>query len=387
MQDAGRRPAARARRVMAVFGTRPEAIKMLPVVAALRAEPGVETVVCSTGQHREMLDEVLAEFGEACDIRLGLMAPGQGLSRLTARAIEALAGAMERVRPDMVLVHGDTTTALAAAIAAFHARVAIGHVEAGLRSHDVGHPFPEEFNRVAVDAVADLLFAPTEAAAANLRERAGRRAEVLVTGNTGIDALLDAARRLEAEPALRVAADAALPPPDPARRLVVVTAHRRESQGPALERVCDALLSLAARPDVQLAFPVHLNPGVREVVERRLSGRAHIHLLPPLGYQAMVRLMMRAALIVTDSGGLQEEGPALGRPVLVLRETTERPEAVAAGAVRLVGTDAARITSEVSRLLEDQRAYAAMARPVFPYGDGRAAPRIARAVAAWREAA
>lgn len=371
------------RRVMAVFGTRPEAIKMLPVVTALRARPGVETLTCSTGQHAGMLDEVMEEAGERCDVALDLLAPGQGLSRLAARAIEGLAGVIEAARPDMVLVHGDTTTAFAGALAAFHARVPVGHVEAGLRSGSLDHPFPEEFNRRAVDAMAELLFAPTDGAAANLRGVAGK---VVVTGNTGIDALLGATTRLAENAALREAADAALPRQQPGRRLVVATAHRRECQGPALEGICDALLALATRPDVQVAFPVHPNPAIAGPVTRRLSGRDNIHLLPPLPYLPMVRLLSRAALLLTDSGGLQEEAPALGLPVLVLREVTERPEALAAGAARLVGTCPARIVAEAARLLDHPGHHAAMARPVFPFGDGQAAERIAAAVEAWTPA-
>ena len=370
-------------RVMVVFGTRPEAIKMMPVVAVLRARPGLHPILCSTGQHREMLNQVLEDFGERADVDLGVMAPGQTQPELTARVILAMTGVLERERPGLVLVQGDTTTAMATAIAAFHAGVPLGHVEAGLRSFDLARPWPEEFNRVVVDAMAALLFAPTEGAAANLRAEYNRHARILVTGNTGIDALLGTAARLERDPGLAAGADAALPALDSRRRLVLVTGHRRESFGPGFERICDGLAAIAARPDVEIVYPVHLNPTVREVVTRRLAGHANLHLVPPLRYLAMVRLMTRAAILLTDSGGIQEEGPALGKPVLVMREVTERPEALATGVVRLVGTDPAAMQAEVARLLGDADAYAAMARPAFPFGDGQAARRIVDAIEAW----
>ncbi|MGG5812202.1 non-hydrolyzing UDP-N-acetylglucosamine 2-epimerase [Falsiroseomonas sp. CW058] len=370
-------------RVMVVFGTRPEAIKMMPVLAELRRRPGLAAIGCSTGQHREMLDQVLDAFGESCDVDLGLMSPGQTLPQLTARVILAMTEVFEKERPDMVLVHGDTTTAMAAAIAAFYARVAIGHVEAGLRSFDLTRPWPEEFNRVAVDAIADLMFAPTESSAANLRGEYNRRGRVLVTGNTGIDALLGMAARLDGNAELRAQVAAGLPALAPGKRLVVVTGHRRESFGPGFQRICDGLAAIAARPDVEIVYPVHLNPNVRDVVLGRLGGQANIHLIPPVGYAEMVFLMKAAAVLVTDSGGIQEEGPALGKPVLVMRDVTERPEALTTGVVKLIGTDPALMQAEVGRLLDDAAAYAAMARPVFPYGDGQAARRIADAIEEW----
>jgi UDP-N-acetylglucosamine 2-epimerase len=371
------------RRVLAVFGTRPEAIKMLPVIGALRRRPGIEALACSTGQHREMLDQALAAFGAASDIELGLMRPGQGLGRLAARTVMAVTEVLERVRPDLVLVQGDTTTALAAGMAAHYAGIAVGHVEAGLRSFDHSRPWPEEFNRVAVDAMATLLFAPTEAAAANLRAEPNRRGRILVTGNPGIDALLASARRLECDAALRARVDARLPALPPARRMLLVTAHRRESLGEGFERICDGLLAIAARGDVDIVCPVHPNPEVHAVLGRRLGERAGIHLIPPVDHLAMVRLMSQAAVVLTDSGGMQEEAPALGRPVLVLRDVTERPEALATGVARLVGTDPASIATEAARLLDDPAAYRAVARPVFPYGDGTAAIRIADAIEEW----
>jgi UDP-N-acetylglucosamine 2-epimerase len=330
-----------------------------------------------------MLDQVLAAFQERCDLDLGVMAPGQTLPQLTARVITAMTAALERERPDLVLVHGDTTTAMATAVAAFYGRVAIGHVEAGLRSFDLARPWPEEFNRVAVDAVADLMFAPTESSAANLRSEYNRSGRIIVTGNTGIDALLGMAARLRDDAALRDQVTRALPHISPNKRLIVVTGHRRESFGPGFQRICDGLAAIAARPDVEIVYPVHLNPNVRAVVLDRLGGHANIHLIPPVGYPEMVYLMSAATILVTDSGGIQEEGPALGKPVLVMREVTERPEALETGVVKLVGTDPDLIRREVNHLLDDPAAYAAMARPVFPYGDGQAARRIADAIEEW----
>lgn len=374
------------RTVLVVFGTRPEAIKMMPVVAALEAEARFRVVVCATGQHRDLVSPVLALFGRPADRDLGLMTPDQSLPALTARVLIAVSEVIAEARPDLVLVHGDTTTALAAGLAAFHARVPVGHVEAGLRSFDLDRPWPEEFNRVAVDCLADLLFAPTEWAAANLRREYARRGRIAVTGNTGIDALLTVARRLDAEPALREAVARALPPLDPARRLILVTAHRRESFGAGLAGICRALAALAARGDVEIVWPVHPNPAVCGTVAAALAHGPGVRLIAPIGYAEMVALMRRAALLVTDSGGIQEEAPALGRPVLVLRDVTERPEALASGVVRLVGTEPGRIVAEAARLLDDAEAYAAAARPVFAYGDGRAAERIAAEIGRWMHA-
>lgn len=369
-------------RILVVLGTRPEAIKLLPVVDALRAQPGLSPITCSTGQHGALLDAVLAEWGAHCDLDLRVMAPGQSLSQLTARLLGATAEAIAHTRPDLVLVQGDTATAFAGAVAAHQAGLPVGHVEAGLRSGDLRNPWPEEFHRVAIDAVAALRFAPTEAAAANLRAEYGT-GRVVVTGNTGIDALLAAARRLDTDPALAARVAASLPPPAPARRLLLVTAHRRENLGPPLAGICTAVAALAARGDVEIAWPLHPNPGVCDAVRARLDGLPRVHLLPPLSYLQTVMLMRRSSFLLTDSGGLQEEAPALGRPVLVLRNRTERPEIVAAGAAQLVGTQADDILGGATALLDDADRYAAMARPVFPYGDGRAAERIAAAIAAW----
>lgn len=338
---------------------------MLPVVQALRARPALKPVVAVTGQHRQMLDQVFEVFGEKPDIDLNLMSPGQSLTDITVRVLSEMAKVIADQKPDLVLVHGDTTTAMATAMAAFYARVPVGHVEAGLRSNDLQHPWPEEFNRVAIDGLADWLFAPTEKSAETLRRESVRERHIFVTGNTGIDALLF------------TAAQAREAPIDGDRRLVLVTGHRRESFGDGFQRICDGLDRIADRDDVEIIYPVHLNPQVKDVVEARLSGRSNVKLIPPVGYAEMVALMNRATIILTDSGGIQEEGPALGKPVLVMRDVTERPEAVETGVVSLVGTDPDVIAREVFKLLDDPACYSARARKVFPFGDGTAAIQIA----------
>ena len=362
--------------VLLVIGTRPEAIKMLPVVRALRQVPEVDLKVVTTGQHRQMLDQVFAVFGEQADIDLDLMTPGQTLTEITTRVMHAMEDLIGQVRPGLVLVHGDTTSAMAAALAAFYARVPVGHVEAGLRSHDIARPWPEEYNRIAIDAVSQLLWAPTEGAAANLRsERPGER-NIEVTGNTGIDALLHVAKGLAGSEL------AALPVTlDPAKKLVLVTGHRRESFGDGFTRICDALAAVAARGDAQIVYPVHLNPQVKDLVQARLGDCTNVHLIPPVDYVQMVALMKAAHIVLTDSGGIQEEAPALGKPVLVMREVTERPEAVATGVASLVGTDAEAIVAAVDRLLSDPAHYTSRAHAVFPYGDGTASAKIAASVA------
>jgi len=357
--------------IMIVIGTRPEAIKMLPVVRALRAR-GLKPLVVTTGQHRSMIDQVFAAFGEAADRDLALMTGDRSLGDLTAGVLQAMGRLFAEQRPGLVLVHGDTSSAMAAALASYHAGITVGHVEAGLRSHDPACPFPEEFNRIAIDAVADLLFAPTDEAAANLRRESPRERAIFVTGNTGIDALLHVAGNLRGDELEPLAL-----PIDGERRLVLVTAHRRESFGGGFEGICEGIARVAARGDVELVYPVHLNPQVQELVRRHLAGRRNVHLIEPVDYVTMVALMQRACFILTDSGGIQEEAPALGRPVLVMREVTERPEAIASGAAILVGTDPGRIESEAARLLDDPVHYGQRARPVFPFGDGTAAARIA----------
>jgi UDP-N-acetylglucosamine 2-epimerase (non-hydrolysing) len=369
--------------VMVVFGTRPEAIKMAPVVAALRRQAGLRVCVAVTAQHRQMLDQVLELFGLVPDEDLDLMQPGQHLPELFARILTGMSEILERRRPKLVLVHGDTSTTLATTLAAFYCRIPVAHVEAGLRTGNLYDPWPEEANRRLTAGLAAIHFAPTAAAADNLRAENIPADAIEVTGNTVVDALLEVAGRIRASEDLQAELDALLPALAPGRRLLLVTGHRRESFGAGFERICNALAALARRDDVEIVYPVHLNPRVQEPVIRVLGGRANVHLVPPLDYLPFVRLMMRAELILTDSGGIQEEAPSLGVPVLVLRETTERPEAVAAGTVRLVGTGTEAIVAEAERLLEDGEARGAMARAHNPYGDGEAAERIARSVAGW----
>ncbi|MFG1461812.1 UDP-N-acetylglucosamine 2-epimerase (non-hydrolyzing) [Xanthobacter sp. DSM 24535] len=362
-------------RILSVFGTRPEAIKMAPLVAAMAAEPQLSSLVCVTGQHRAMLDQVLGLFSIRPDFDLDVMVPNQTLNALCARIISQLDPVLEQAKPDRVLIHGDTTTALAAALAAFNRGIAVGHVEAGLRTYDLARPWPEEMNRQVADRLCDLLFAPTPAAAANLRSE-HLQGRILVTGNTVIDALFLTLARIDADPALRAELDARFAGYGEARRLILVTGHRRENFGAGFIAICDALAEIATRGDVDIVYPVHLNPNVRGPVLERLGNLANLHLIAPLDYVPFLYLMRRAALVLTDSGGVQEEAPSLGKPVLVMRDVTERPEAVTAGTVELVGTDRARIVSAVSRLLDDPAHYASFARRLNPYGDGEAAARI-----------
>jgi UDP-N-acetylglucosamine 2-epimerase (non-hydrolysing) len=367
-------------RVLVIFGTRPEAIKMAPVVRALHARPGAFAVrTCATAQHREMLDQVLDLFGIIPDVDLDLMRAGQALSDLGARVLAALDPVLVAEQPDWVLVQGDTTTVMMAALAAGHRQVRLAHVEAGLRTGNRRNPFPEEMNRVVTDHVSDLLFAPTETARANLLREGIPDACIRVTGNTVVDALLAVAAQDWAPEAGSLLA--ALPPD---RQWLLVTAHRRESFGRPLAGICDALTRIAAeRGDrVHIVYPVHRNPQVWEPVHHALAGLPGIALLPPMDYRSLIYVMRRCRLVLTDSGGLQEEAPSLDKPVLVLRETTERPEAVAAGASRITGTDPQCIVAETYRLLDDPIAYAAMAAAPNPYGDGHAADRIAEALLA-----
>jgi UDP-N-acetylglucosamine 2-epimerase (non-hydrolysing) len=368
------------RTVMVVFGTRPEAIKMAPVVAALRATPGIRTRVAVTAQHRQMLDQVLELFGIVPDVDLDLMTPGQQLPELFARILHGMTQVLSRERVDLLLVHGDTSTTLAAALAAFYARVPVGHVEAGLRTGNMQAPWPEEANRRLTAPLASLHFAPTQAASDNLLAEGIASAQVHVTGNTVVDALLTVTERIAADDALARAMAARFDFLDPARQLVLVTGHRRENFGAGFEQICLALRDLAQRGDTQVVYPVHLNPNVQGPVQRLLGDVPGVHLIDPQDYLPFVYLMGRAHLILTDSGGIQEEAPSLGKPVLVMRTTTERPEAVAAGTVRLVGTDRAIIVAEATRLLDDADAHAGMARAHNPYGDGQASGRIAAIV-------
>ncbi|MCK9540595.1 MAG: UDP-N-acetylglucosamine 2-epimerase (non-hydrolyzing) [Novosphingobium sp.] len=359
-----------------VMGTRPEAIKLFPVIRALQADPAFSVLTCVTGQHRELLDQVLGIAGVTPHFDLDVMAPGQDLGQLTAALLVRLGQVMDDVRPARVIVQGDTASALCAAMAAFHRRIPVAHVEAGLRSGDIAHPFPEEANRRMIATLADLHFAPTESAAQALLAEGVDANRVHMTGNTVIDALQWMADHIAADAALG-AGIAELEARFAGQRLIAVTCHRRENHGQGVEAIADALARLAARGDVGIALPLHPNPAVRDVLLARLDGYPHIALLEPLDYPHFVRLLWASHLVLTDSGGIQEEAPALGKPVLVLRETTERPEGVAAGTARLVGTDADRIVAETERLLDDADAYAAMSRAHNPYGDGQAAQRIA----------
>lgn len=366
-------------KILIVFGTRPEAIKMAPVVKTLQATPGLKVHVCVTGQHRQMLDQVLALFGIVPDVDLNIMKPGQDLTDITAAILTALRDVLANGAYDRLLVHGDTTTTMAASLAAFYARVPVGHVEAGLRTGNIFAPWPEEMNRRLVGRIADLHFAPTETARAALRAEGVADGAIHVTGNTVIDALQEVVARLREDEGLQADIATRFPFLDApgGRRMILVTGHRRENFGTGFEQICQALKRIAAARDVQVVYPVHLNPNVQEPVRRILGDAQAVHLIAPQDYLPFVWLMDRAHLIITDSGGVQEEAPALGKPVLVMRETTERPEALAAGTVRLVGTDADRIETEALRLLDDPAAHAEMARALNPYGDGQASRRIA----------
>jgi UDP-N-acetylglucosamine 2-epimerase (non-hydrolysing) len=367
------------RKIALIFGTRPEAIKLCPLVQALRAHPEFEPHVCVTAQHRSMLDQVLDVFGIVPDTDLDLMQPGQTLSGLASRAMAALDQYLLREEPDLVLVQGDTTTVLCAALAAFHRQIPVGHVEAGLRTWNRQAPFPEEMNRTLTSRLADWHFAPTEWARGNLLQEGIAPDRVFVTGNTVLDAL-----RLTLATVRRDALHfPGLPAPlfstERERPLVLITGHRRENFGAGFEAICDAVVRLSeAFPETVFVYPVHLNPQVQGPVRTRLGGRRNIYLIEPLAYAEFVVLMERSTLVLTDSGGVQEEAPSLGKPVLVMRETTERPEAVEAGTARLVGTDPERIFEAVSELLNAPAAYDKMARAVNPYGDGHACERIVK---------
>ncbi|MBI2871185.1 MAG: UDP-N-acetylglucosamine 2-epimerase (non-hydrolyzing) [Candidatus Omnitrophica bacterium] len=361
----------RKKRVLVVFGTRPEAVKLAPVIAALKSNTrDFAVTVCVTAQHRHMLDQVLTLFGIRPDIDLDLMTHDQTLAGLSAKALTAVTGVLEGVRPDWVLVQGDTTTAMIASLAAFYQKIPVAHVEAGLRTLDPYRPFPEEMNRRVIGTLAQIHFAPTGRAVSALRREGVSQEKIFETGNTVVDALQHIAKELKKRPVDLAWMNG--------YRLVLVTAHRRENFDEPLANICQALAQIAQRyADVEVIYPVHLNPNVSEPVKQMLGGRARIRLIPPVEYREMVYLMKRSYLILTDSGGVQEEAPALGKPVLVMRDVTERPEGVDAGVARLVGTDTNRIVEEVSTLLEDPEAYARMARAVSPYGDGRASKRIA----------
>lgn len=369
-------------KILTIFGTRPEAIKMAPLVNALAADKRFVSKVCVTAQHREMLDQVLRLFAIQPDYDLNLMTPGQDLPELTSRALSALTPVLRDFQPDVVLVHGDTSTTLVATLAAYYQRIPVGHVEAGLRTGDIYSPWPEEANRRMTGALARFHFAPTTTAKENLVRENVSPSSVFVTGNTVIDALLKVVAKIRSDTALSAELADQFRFIHENDRLVLVTGHRRENFGDGFERICSALARIAIeKPEVQIVYPVHLNPNVQEPVNRILGGLSNVHLIKPLDYLPFVYAMTRATIILTDSGGIQEEAPSLGKPVLVMRDTTERPEAVAAGTVKLVGTDAEAIYRETITLLDDKVAYDKMSFAHNPYGDGEACSRIIETLA------
>ncbi|WP_288413998.1 UDP-N-acetylglucosamine 2-epimerase (non-hydrolyzing) [uncultured Sphingomonas sp.] len=365
----------RVQRILVVFGTRPEAIKLFPLIHGLRAHPGFDTRVVVTAQHREMLDQVMEFAGITPDIDLNIMTAGQSLDGLTARLLDALGPVFDAEQPDRVIVQGDTATAMVAALAAYYRKMPVAHVEAGLRSHDIYHPWPEEVNRKIVGSIADLHFAPTQTAADALLAENVPADRVLVTGNTVIDALHMARERIVAEPQRTQALDE-LAQRFAGKRIVLVTTHRRENFGGGMENIARAIARIAEREDVSVIFPVHPNPQVRGPMEAILGDNPRVAMIAPQDYPHFVRLLDLCHLVLTDSGGVQEEAPGLGKPVLVMRETTERPEGVMAGTAKLIGSDEDRIVAEVGTLLDDPHAYAAMARAHNPFGDGHASARI-----------
>lgn len=365
------------KKVLTVFGTRPEAIKMAPLVHALASDERFEAKVCVTAQHREMLDQVLSLFDISPDYDLNLMKTGQTLNDITARILLELKAVLQEFKPDVVLVHGDTATTFAASLAAYYEQIAVGHVEAGLRTGNIYSPWPEEANRKLTGALTKYHFAPTEISKQNLLQENYAEENIFVTGNTVIDALLMVKAKIEQNNELQNTLAAQFPFLDKNKKLILVTGHRRESFGDGFERICEALaITAKANPDVQILYPMHLNPNVREPVNRILGGIKNIILIEPQEYLPFIYLMMRSHIILTDSGGIQEEAPSLGKPVLVMRDTTERPEAVAAGTVKLVGTDVDKIVSGLSVLLNDTDAYTEMSFAHNPYGDGQACQRI-----------
>ncbi|EGR4232947.1 UDP-N-acetylglucosamine 2-epimerase (non-hydrolyzing) [Vibrio cholerae] len=365
------------KKILTVFGTRPEAIKMAPLVHALAADERFEAKVCVTAQHREMLDQVLELFEITPDYDLNLMKAGQTLNEVTARILLELKPVLQEFKPDVVLVHGDTATTFAASLAAYYEQIAVGHVEAGLRTGNIYSPWPEEANRKLTGALTKYHFAPTETSQQNLLQENYAAEDIFVTGNTVIDALLMVKEKIEQDADLKATLTAQFPYLDESKKLILVTGHRRESFGGGFERICEALAQTAKRqPEVQILYPMHLNPNVREPVNRILGSVGNVLLIEPQQYLPFIYLMDRAHIILTDSGGIQEEAPSLGKPVLVMRDTTERPEAVAAGTVKLVGTDVEKIVSNLNTLLTDSEAYQAMSFAHNPYGDGKACQRI-----------
>ncbi len=366
-------------KILSIFGTRPEAIKMAPLVRMLSAQNDITSTVCVTGQHREMLDQVLDVFDIKPDHDLSIMRPNQTLTTVTTSILNGLQNVLEEEKPDWVFVHGDTTTSMAAAMAAFYARVPVAHVEAGLRTGDMDSPWPEEMNRSVVDRMSNLLFAPTSSSRRNLLAENIDNSRIAVTGNTVIDALHIALEKVK-QPAIRAKFEADFAFLDSNKKLLLVTAHRRESFGEGIANIANALRRLAQREDVEILYPVHPNPNIKRPMTETLSGLSNVHLIEPQDYLPFVYLMDRAHIILTDSGGVQEEAPSLGKPVLVMRDTTERPEAVAAGTVAIVGTHEAGIYSNTTRVLDRPDLYRRFARAQNPYGDGKASQRIIAAL-------
>ena len=368
-------------KVMSVFGTRPEAIKMAPVVKALEAAPGIESIVCVTAQHRSMLDQVLELFDITPDYDLNIMKPNQTLSMIAANVLTGIEEVLVKEKPDIVLVHGDTSTTFVAALAAFYQQIAVGHVEAGLRTYDKYSPFPEEMNRQLVTRIADVFFAPTKANKQNLIKEGIPEEKIVITGNTVIDALLDVAGKpyeFEDETLRKIDFEH--------KRVITVTCHRRENLGENMSNIFSAIADIAREfDDVEVVYPVHLNPKVQEAADKYLGGMDNVHLIEPLTYQPFVNLQAKSFFIITDSGGMQEEAPALGKPVLVVRKETERPEAVEAGTAKLAGVDRKAIYAMAKELLTDADAYSAMAHAVNPYGDGHACERIVKALSALKK--
>lgn len=365
------------KKILTVFGTRPEAIKMAPLVRTLAADKRFEAKVCVTAQHREMLDQVLAVFEIYPDYDLNLMKPGQDLSDVTCGILQGLKPVLAEFKPDYVLVHGDTTTTLSATLAAYYQQIKVGHVEAGLRTGNIYSPWPEEGNRRLTGGLADLHFAPTEKSKQNLLAENIAEEKIIVTGNTVVDALFEVVEKLKVDAVLNKQMQEKFEFLDDSKRLVLITGHRRESFGGGFERICQAISLLAQKfPEVEFVYPMHLNPNVREPINRLLSDLHNVFLIEPLDYLPFVYAMSRASILLTDSGGIQEEAPSLGKPVLVMRDTTERPEAVEAGTVKLVGTDIEKIVSELSVLLTDEGEYKKMSVAHNPYGDGMACTKI-----------
>lgn len=368
-------------KVLSVFGTRPEAIKMAPLVNLLKQQPQIDSRVCVTGQHREMLDQVLQLFGITPEYDLAIMKAGQDLYDVTTSILLNIKPVLRDFKPDVVLVHGDTSTTFAAALACYYEKIAVGHVEAGLRTGNIYSPWPEEANRKLTGAITRYHFAPTATSEQNLLNEQVDPSHIFVTGNTVIDALLQVVEKIDADSALAQRFASEFPYGQNGRRLILVTGHRRESFGSGFEQICAALKQIANQfEDCDIVYPVHLNPNVREPVYRLLSDSANVHLIAPQDYLPFVYLMSKSTLVLTDSGGIQEEAPSLGKPVLVMRDTTERPEAVAAGTVKLVGTDTEKLVSEVTKLLTDQAYYDSMSFAHNPYGDGNACQRIIDAI-------